>query len=73
MVSRSVLEEAPIKFTGSIICISHDRHFLNKVTNKICEVDKKHLKKYMMVIMIIMFGKRQKNKMFQFVQKPKKK
>ena len=46
MVSRSVLEEALIKFTGSIICISHDRHFLNKVTNKICEVDKRQLKIY---------------------------
>ena len=46
MVSRSVLEEALIKFKGSIICISHDRHFLNKVTNKICEVDKKQLKIY---------------------------
>jgi len=46
MVSRSVLEKALIKFTGSIICISHDRHFLNKVTNKICEVDKKQLKIY---------------------------
>ena len=38
MVSRNVVEEALVQFTGSIVCISHDRHFLNKVTNLICEV-----------------------------------
>tara|TARA_A100001011_G_C13594122_1_gene549427 strand:- start:106 stop:525 length:420 start_codon:yes stop_codon:yes gene_type:complete len=25
-------------FEGSIVCISHDRHFLNKITNTTCEV-----------------------------------
>ena len=38
MVSRNVVEKALVQFTGSIVCISHDRHFLNKVTNLICEV-----------------------------------
>ena len=38
MISRNVVEEALVQFRGSIVCISHDRHFLNKVTNLTCEV-----------------------------------
>ena len=38
MVSRNVVETALVQFTGSIVCISHDRHFLNNVTNLTCEV-----------------------------------
>ena len=40
MVSRSIVEEAMASFEGSIVCISHDRHFLNKITNITCEVGK---------------------------------
>jgi ATP-binding cassette subfamily F protein 3 len=32
------VERALIQFSGSIVCISHDRHFLNNVTNLTCEV-----------------------------------
>ena len=38
MVTRNVVERALIQFSGSIVCISHDRHFLNNVTNLTCEV-----------------------------------
>jgi len=38
MVTRNVVETALKQFTGSIVCISHDRHFLNTVTNLTCEV-----------------------------------
>ena len=38
MVTRNVVERALIQFFGSIVCISHDRHFLNNVTNLTCEV-----------------------------------
>jgi len=38
MVTRNVVEVALTKFSGSIVCISHDRHFLNQVTNITCEV-----------------------------------
>ncbi len=38
MISRNVVETAMKSFTGSIVCISHDRHFLNSVTNLTCEV-----------------------------------
>lgn len=46
MVSRNVVENALINYTGSLICISHDRHFLNKVTNLICEVGGGGIKMY---------------------------
>jgi len=38
MVSRNVVESALKSFAGAIVCISHDRHFMNTVTSKICEV-----------------------------------
>lgn len=38
MVSRNVVERALAQFTGALVCISHDRHFLNNVTNFTCEV-----------------------------------
>jgi len=38
MVTRNVVENALVQFTGAIVCISHDRHFLNNVTNLTCEV-----------------------------------
>tara|TARA_A100001011_G_scaffold295609_1_gene307974 strand:+ start:827 stop:2701 length:1875 start_codon:yes stop_codon:yes gene_type:complete len=38
MMTRNVVERALIQFSGSIVCVSHDRHFLNNVTNLTCEV-----------------------------------
>ena len=44
--SRDIIEEAFKNYTGTIICISHDRHFLNAVTNTIIKVDKNGIKSY---------------------------
>ncbi len=38
MVSRDVVEAALKKYIGTIICISHDRHFLNEITNMTYEI-----------------------------------
>ena len=38
MVSRDVVEEALKNYTGTIVCISHDRHFLNEITNITYEI-----------------------------------
>jgi len=38
MVSRSVVENILTIFKGAVVCISHDRHFLNKVTHLTCEI-----------------------------------
>jgi len=38
MISRDVVEAALKKYTGTIVCISHDRHFLNEITNMTYEI-----------------------------------
>lgn len=44
--TREILEEALINFTGTILFISHDRYFINKVANTIIELKNKKLNKY---------------------------
>ena len=44
--SRNILEEAMINYEGSIVCISHDRHFLNKITTCTYEVGNEGVVKY---------------------------
>lgn len=38
MISRDVVEAALKKYDGTIVCISHDRHFLNTITNITYEI-----------------------------------
>ena len=33
--SREALEEALVDYPGTLICVSHDRYFLNRITNRI--------------------------------------
>lgn len=44
--SISWLEELLINFEGTVIVVSHDRHFLNKVCTHICDVDYGQIKLY---------------------------
>jgi ATP-binding cassette subfamily F protein 3 len=39
IVSKQVLEDALSNYTGTVLFISHDRYFINKVANKIVELD----------------------------------
>ncbi len=43
MVSRDVVIDALRGYEGTIVCISHDRHFLNTITNRTIEVTQGHL------------------------------
>lgn len=45
--SKEVLEEALIDYKGTLLVISHDRYFLNRVTNKILELTKDGIKEYL--------------------------
>ncbi|SES94567.1 ABC-F family ATP-binding cassette domain-containing protein [Anaerobranca gottschalkii] len=38
IVSKEVLEEALLEYPGTILVVSHDRYFLNKITNKTLEL-----------------------------------
>lgn len=40
------LEKYLIKYTGSILMVTHDRYFLNRVSNRIIELDKGNLYSY---------------------------
>ncbi len=41
--SREVLLEAVKNFPGTVMIVSHDRHFLREVTTRVFELDKSHL------------------------------
>lgn len=45
--SKSVLKDALIKFSGTLILVSHDRDFLQGLTNKVYEFKNKHIKEYL--------------------------
>ncbi len=44
--SREILEEALREFEGTILFISHDRYFINKIAQKIVEIRNKRLYSY---------------------------
>ena len=45
--SKTVLKEALKKFSGTLILVSHDRDFLQGLTNKVYEFKNKHIKEYL--------------------------
>jgi len=44
--SRENLEEALLQFNGTILFVSHDRFFIEKVATRVAEVEAKELKEY---------------------------
>ena len=46
MDTREILENALIEFDGTILFVSHDRYFINKIANNIIQIKDKKLKKY---------------------------
>ena len=44
--SREMLEEALTEFRGTILFISHDRFFINKLAARICEIEDKKIVNY---------------------------
>lgn len=47
MPSREELEKALIEFPGTILMISHDRYFLNKIANRIIALESGQIKEYL--------------------------
>ncbi len=44
--SREVLLQAILNFPGTVMIVSHDRHFLRAITNRVFELDRQHLNIY---------------------------
>ncbi|MGL5243621.1 MAG: ATP-binding cassette domain-containing protein, partial [Sarcina sp.] len=47
IMSREALEDAILSYDGTLIVISHDRYFLNKVINKIVELEQNGVNTYL--------------------------
>lgn len=47
IMSREALEDAILSYDGTLIVISHDRYFLNKVIDKIVELEEDGLNEYL--------------------------
>ncbi|MCM8709872.1 ABC-F family ATP-binding cassette domain-containing protein [Clostridium sp. SYSU_GA19001] len=47
IVSREALEDSLLNYDGTVLVISHDRYFLNKVINKIYELKEDGIKEYL--------------------------
>ena len=45
--SKEVLEDALLNYEGTLFVISHDRYFLNKVTDKILDISKDGMTEYL--------------------------
>lgn len=45
--SKEVLENALIDFDGTLLFVSHDRYFINRIASKIIEIDDHHLNLYL--------------------------
>lgn len=45
--SKEMLEEALMKFEGSVIAVSHDRYFLKKIATRVVTVSLHHVKSHM--------------------------
>jgi ATP-binding cassette, subfamily F, member 3 len=47
LLSREVLEEALVRFAGTMVFISHDRYFINRVATRVVEVEGGRLTPYL--------------------------
>lgn len=54
--SKEVLEDALIDFDGTLLFVSHDRYFINRVATKVLEISEK-AQPFILVIMIITLRK----------------
>ncbi len=46
ITSKEILEEALRNYEGTVICVSHDRYFINRIATRILELDSHHFVNY---------------------------
>lgn len=71
--SKKVLQEALINFEGTYIIVSHDRHFLDPIVNKVIEVRNKSIKIYLGNISDYISVKEKESQLYQSVEHRAKK
>lgn len=73
MQSENILIQALQQYQGSFVVVSHNRHFVNQVANKIWYIEDKKIKEYPGTFEEYEYWKsKQEAKPFQNAQKPKK-
>jgi ATP-binding cassette subfamily F protein 3 len=70
--SKEVLEEALNNYNGTLLIISHDRYFLNKVTNKTFEFNKDKIQTYLGNYDYYITKKKTNEKLFKVDEGPNK-
>lgn len=70
--SKEVLEEALNNYNGTLLIISHDRYFLNKVTNKTFEFNKDKIQTYLGNYDYYINKKKTNEKLFKVDEGPSK-
>ncbi|MBO4336663.1 MAG: ABC-F family ATP-binding cassette domain-containing protein, partial [Lachnospiraceae bacterium] len=46
ITSREILQDAILSYTGTILCVSHDRYFVDHIATRILHLNKKHFYSY---------------------------
>ena len=46
ITSKEILENALVNYTGTVLCVSHDRYFINKTATRILDLEDNHLYSY---------------------------
>src|SRR5690625_2041054 len=47
LVSKEILEAALLDFQGTILFVSHDRYFINKIADKVSELEANGITEYL--------------------------
>lgn len=47
IVSKEILEDAINSYTGTVLCVSHDRYFINRIATKVIELTNRKLVTYL--------------------------
>ncbi|QGQ44092.1 ABC-F family ATP-binding cassette domain-containing protein [Metabacillus sediminilitoris] len=68
--SKEILENALIDYPGTILFVSHDRYFINRITTKIFELSSDNLKEYLGDYDYYMTKKEEQLELLRLEQKP---
>lgn len=71
--SKEILENALIDYPGTILFVSHDRYFINRITTKIFELSSDNLKEYLGDYDYYMTKKEEQLELLRLEQKPEDK